>query len=80
MSHDKQRSADERLVYMANQIAAFFASQPEAERAPGVADHINRFWEPRMRRRLLEIADGDGAGLTPLVLAALPAIRRPQAA
>lgn len=81
MSHDdKFKSGDERLVYMANQIATFFVSQPEAERVGGVADHINKFWEPRMRQRLLEIIESDGAGLSPLVLAAAPAIRRPQAA
>ena len=41
-----------KLVRMANQIATFFKSQPEAERVPGIATHINKFWEPRMRKAL----------------------------
>lgn len=73
MSHDK-------LIRMANDIANFFASQPEDEGVAGVADHINRFWEPRMRRQLFETIDAGGSGLKPLVLAAAATIRRPQAA
>ncbi len=68
-----------KLVRMANQIAIFFHSQPRAEeRAPGVATHINKFWEPRMRRALFEIVDRHGGeGLDPLVLEAMPLIHRP---
>lgn len=69
--------ATETLVRMANQIATFFASMPEAERAPGVATHINKFWEPRMRTQLFELIDAGGAGLDPLVLEAASTIRRP---
>ena len=66
---------DDKLTYMANQIATFFRSKPEAEAVAGVADHINQFWEPRMRAKLLaELAEG-GEGLSPLVKAAAPAIR-----
>ena len=73
MSHEK-------LIRMANQIATFFESAPEDERAAGVAGHINDFWEPRMRRQLLEIVAQGGGGLHPLVLAASDRIRRPKAA
>jgi hypothetical protein len=48
----------DKLRYQANQIATFFASQPEAEQIEGVADHINKFWDPRMRAQLFEITDG----------------------
>jgi len=44
-------NTDETLVRMANQIATFFVSQPEAEQLEGVISHINRFWERRMRER-----------------------------
>jgi formate dehydrogenase subunit delta len=73
MSH----STNDKLVYMANQIAGFFATQPEGEAAQGVASHINKFWEPRMRRHLFEILEQDENGLSPLVLRAVSLIKRP---
>ncbi len=79
MSHDTRLGTHEKLLRMANQIATFFASQPEAERAQGVATHINKFWEPRMRRQLFEHIDAGGAGLSPLVLEAAKRIKRPEA-
>ncbi|CAJ9822403.1 NADH-dependent formate dehydrogenase delta subunit FdsD family protein [Burkholderia pseudomallei] len=46
------------LIDMANQIGAFFASMPDHDEAvAGIADHIRRFWEPRMRRALLAALD-----------------------
>ncbi|MBX4868928.1 MULTISPECIES: formate dehydrogenase subunit delta [Rhizobium] len=75
MSHDTKT----KLVYMANQIATFFKSQPESEAAQGVALHINKFWEPRMRRQLFEILEKEENGLDALVLQAAPMIRKPEA-
>jgi NADH-dependant formate dehydrogenase delta subunit FdsD. len=77
MSHDKTL---EKLIRMANQIATFFESQTEATRAEGVALHINKFWEPRMRRQLFEHIDQGGEGLKPLVIEASRLIKRPVAA
>ena len=76
MSHDRKSTAD-KLVYMANQIAAFFQNMPHDEAVEGVARHINDFWEPRMRRQFFEILDSGGAGLMPLVIEAADRIRRP---
>ena len=73
MSHDTQS----KLVYMANQIATFFKTQPESEAAQGVATHINKFWEPRMRRHFFEMVDAGGSEFLPLVLDAAPKIKRP---
>jgi formate dehydrogenase subunit delta len=43
----------EHLVTMANQIAAFFDSQGTRQEAvAGIADHLKRFWEPRMLRAI----------------------------
>lgn len=67
----------DKLVYMANQIATFFESKPRTEGVQGVADHINAFWEPRMRRQLFVLLDSGGAGFKSLLLEAAPAIRRP---
>ncbi|AFL54049.1 formate dehydrogenase subunit delta [Sinorhizobium fredii] len=69
-----------KLIHMANQIATFFQSQPAREAAQGVATHINKYWEPRMRRKLFEHIEHGGEGLNPLVLEAAPKIRRPEAA
>lgn len=73
MSHDK-------LITMANQIALFMESKPHAEGVTGLANHINDFWEPRMRRQLFELLDNGGDGFRPLVLEAATQIRRPAAA
>ena len=72
-------SAD-KLTYMANQIAKFMESKPHDEGVASLASHINDFWEPRMRRQFFKIVDAGGAGLRPLVLEAVPQIRRPAAA
>jgi formate dehydrogenase subunit delta len=67
-------SPDEKLIYMANQIAGFFAAQGEARAVPGIADHIVKFWTPDMRARLLELAKAPDAGLRDHVGKALPAV------
>ncbi|HCL67586.1 MAG TPA: formate dehydrogenase [Rhizobium sp.] len=77
MSHEH---TTEKLVRMANQIATFFMSQPGNTRIAGVANHINKFWEPRMRRQLFEHIEQGGEGLDPLVLEASKAIKRPEPA
>ncbi|MBF8292630.1 MAG: hypothetical protein HW392_1457 [Steroidobacteraceae bacterium] len=57
----------ERLVTMANDIAAFFASEPDQESAAEqVAYHLKKFWEPRMRSEIRRCLDQGGAGLSPL--------------
>jgi formate dehydrogenase subunit delta len=68
----------DKLVRMANQIATFFESQPQAERANGVATHINKFWEPRMRREFFAIIERGGDGLMPLVVEASKQVHRPE--
>jgi len=63
----------EHLVRMANAIGDFFAAWPDAQQAQdGIATHIRKFWEPRMRRGIFEHIDrAQGAGLKPIVLQAL---------
>ena len=54
-----------RLVAMANDIAAFFDSEPDkAVAAEGVRFHLVRFWDPRMRREILSHVQAGGTGLT----------------
>jgi formate dehydrogenase subunit delta len=67
----------EKLVRMANQIAVFMVSKSESQ-ADGVAGHLNDYWEPRMRRQLLDHIAAGGDGLHPLVLEAAPLVRDPE--
>jgi formate dehydrogenase subunit delta len=81
MSHDEDHimSTAEKLMLMANQIATFFHSKPREEGIAGVADHINKFWEPRMRKQFFEMIDAGKPGFDEFVLEAAPKIRRPPA-
>lgn len=67
----------EKLIMMANQIATFFQTQPGDDQPQRVADHLNDFWEPRMRRQLAAHIDAGGADLDALVLEAFPFLRVP---
>ena len=64
-------AADAKLVTMANQIATFFATQPQADAVAGIENHIRKFWDPRMRAKISALAAGDGQGLIPLARAAI---------
>lgn len=72
-------SAD-KLVHMANQIARAFAALPPDKAAAKLAEHINNFWEPRMRRQLFALLAAEPGRFTPVVHAATPRIRPPPAA
>ncbi|SFU17936.1 formate dehydrogenase subunit delta [Mesorhizobium sp. YR577] len=74
---EHKASTRDKLIRMANQIATFFHSKPREEGLAGTAEHINKFWEPRMRRHLFEVLDSGGEGLDELVIAASEKIRRP---
>ena len=61
----------EDMLRMANQIASFFnGSGPEAA-VKDAADHISKFWDPRMRQGIFAHLNAGGAGLKPLALKAL---------
>jgi formate dehydrogenase subunit delta len=60
------------LIRMANDIGAFFASEPQAEQAAnGVLTHIKRFWDPRMRAQIVQYYREGGKGLAPHVSVAI---------
>jgi len=68
-----KNSETEHLVSMANDIAANLSFRADADEQ--IADHIKRFWAPRMRRLLLEYAAGNGEGLSPDMAGALEKLR-----
>ncbi|MCB1427517.1 MAG: formate dehydrogenase subunit delta [Nitratireductor sp.] len=53
----------DKMIYMANQIATFFKTQPGTDQAERVASHLRDFWEPRMRQQLQDYVKGGGQGL-----------------
>ncbi len=57
----------ERLVTMTNDIAAFFhgAANPD-EAARNIATHLRNYWDPRMRKQIIEHVQSSGAGLSEL--------------
>ncbi len=63
------------LIKMANEIGEFFAgadgNDPQAA-ARDVANHLGRYWEPRMRAQMLKYyEERHGAGLTDLAKSAV---------
>ena len=58
---------NDNLIKMANDISAFFASDPDhASAVGGMVDHLSKFWEPRMRKAIIEHVNGGGEGLSDL--------------
>jgi formate dehydrogenase subunit delta len=61
----------DKLVYMANQISKFFANQGQEQAAVGTAEHIKKFWDPRMRAQIFAHLEAGGQGLDPIARAAI---------
>ncbi|MEO8460511.1 MAG: formate dehydrogenase subunit delta [Dokdonella sp.] len=60
----------ERLVQMANDIAAYFESEPDRVAAiAGVAMHLQRYWDPRMRNAIIAHAQTGATDLSELARA-----------
>ncbi len=69
--------SEEKIIRMANQIATFFHSKPEPQGIEGIAEHINKFWEIRMRKELFDVIETNEAALDPWILKAAPFVNRP---
>ena len=62
------------LVKMANEIGSFFAAWPDRDAArTEVANHLKKFWDPRMRKAIVAHVQVSGAdsGLEPLAAEAV---------
>ena len=64
-------AGEAKLVYMANQIAKFFASQPHDSAVSDIETHIRKFWDPRMRTKIMGFIAAGGDGLDPLAREAI---------
>ena len=68
------------MIRMANQIASFFnGSGPEAA-VKDSAEHINKFWDPRMRTALIQHLAAGGEGLEPTIVKTKDLIKPPKRA
>lgn len=58
-------------IRLATEIAAQFKHVPTEEGAAAIAGHVRRFWDPRMRARLIEEVAQARESCDPLVVAAV---------
>jgi len=69
-------STDERLAYMADQIARNFAALGRERAIAATADHITAYWDPHMKQRAFALLVGERpAGMTELAAQALRRVR-----
>ena len=61
----------DKLVYMANQIAREFGFQQPDQAAEATADHLRRYWDPRMRGMIRKHVEAGGEGLGEIARAAV---------
>ena len=60
------------LIKMANDIGSFFKSEPDRTLAiSGIEQHIRNFWEPRMRKEIVEYIENGGTDLMDIVAEAV---------
>ncbi len=65
------------LIKMANNIGAFFKSEPDRDLAiQGVEQHIKNFWEPRMRNQIIDYIEKDGNELLDIVAEAVRRLKK----
>jgi formate dehydrogenase subunit delta len=74
-SEASSHSTNDKLVYMANQIGVFFKAQDMDTASAKIAEHITKFWDPRMRRAIIAHLDTGGAGLDPATRQAIETLR-----
>ncbi len=66
---------ESKIIRMANQIASFFETKSEDKAIEGIAEHINKFWERRMRQEFFALIENAKNEFHPLVVKAAPHIR-----
>lgn len=64
-------STQDRLIYMANQIARNLAAEGPERSVDMVEEHIRSFWDPLMRRNIVALAQERPDALSPTAAAAV---------
>lgn len=68
----------DNLVKMANDISNFFQSDPDRSSAvQGMVEHLQKFWEPRMRSQIITHFQAGGVGLSDLAKEAVSHLAMP---
>jgi formate dehydrogenase subunit delta len=57
-------------IRMVNDIVLNLNYLPTEQVVTAVADHVKRFWDPRMKGRLIELVAAESDDLDPVVVAA----------
>jgi formate dehydrogenase subunit delta len=66
----------DKLAYMANQIGKFFSHEPHEKAVASITDHLQKYWDPRMRRTISAEYDSVKGRLDPLVQEAVEKLPR----
>lgn len=66
----------ERLVSMANHISVFFAHEEPGKAVERTADHLRKYWDPRMRAAIVAHLKTGGEGLDAVVRNAVGLLQR----
>jgi formate dehydrogenase subunit delta len=66
----------DKLVRMANQIGDYFKAMPDEEAVNGAADHLKRYWTPKMVGEIIAYVDGGHSGLNVTAARAVAALKR----
>jgi len=64
-----------RLVHMANQIAVAFRNLGEEDAAAATFQHMRQFWDPRMRRLIVEHLESGGEELSAIARASVERLK-----
>ena len=62
-------------IKLINKIVVHFAYLPTDQAVTEVANHVSRFWDPRMKRRLFELVDSETKDFEPVAVAATALLR-----
>ena len=65
-------------IRLANEIAVQFKHRDPEVAAKQIAGHIQSFWDPRMRSKLLADVGAADSGLDPLAVAAAGLLKPPR--
>ncbi|MDT5149862.1 MAG: formate dehydrogenase subunit delta [Mycobacterium sp.] len=62
-------------IRLINQVVIHFGYLSTEQAVAAVADHVRKFWDPRMKRRLFDLVDSEAGDLEPVALAATALLR-----